>query len=80
MSVTVAPLESAGAPESVGALKEMVESLEAQLVSLYDEREQMPFGHREAVEMVRSLEHQVAALLEERDDLAAQLARATSDA
>jgi dsDNA-specific endonuclease/ATPase MutS2 len=62
-------------PASGEALRDMVESLEAQLVSLYEEREQLAYGHREAVEMVQSLEQQVAALLDERNELAAQLTR-----
>jgi septation ring formation regulator EzrA len=71
--------KTAGTPESVEALREMVGSLEPRLVSLYEERERMAFGHLEAVEMVRSLEQPVAALLDEGDDLAAQLTRARED-
>lgn|GEM_PF-4250809 len=71
---------SAGDVESVHELREMVASLESQLVSLYEDRERADaeapaqYGHRAAIEMVHSLEAQVGALLEERDELALALA------
>jgi len=56
-----------------------LQSYEAQLHALYDERASAPFGHGEAVEMVHSLEAQVVALLHERNEVVEQLARAIQD-
>jgi chorismate mutase len=61
------------------ALLATVQSFEAQLASLYEERAHAPYSHHEAIEMVHSLEAQVAALLEERNHLAEQVARAAAD-
>lgn len=65
---------------SIQELREMVASLESQLVSIYEDRERAAAGapegpqHRAALEMVDSLAAQVGALLEERDELASALA------
>lgn len=67
----------AGAPHP--GLADTLDSLTAQLHSLYDERAHAPYSHGEAIDMVHSLEAQVAALLEERNDLAEQLDRAAQD-
>jgi chromosome segregation ATPase len=71
---------SADLPETgVAALHATVQSLEAQLASLYADGDGLTLGHRDAVCMAESFAEQVAALLEERDDLLRECASLKSE-